>query len=112
MSRHKKSGDVELGQLEGAYDWLAGVEKDYNVSTRCIMVPTTLNARWSVRMVAEKWEAGKEPRIVAQVTQTYPSGGKQTLAGLMLAMAMSLERIVGNWALDVVGETRSAPQEA
>jgi len=63
-------------------------------------------------MVAEKWEAGKEPRIVAQITQTFPTGGKGSLAGLMLAMSMSLERIVGNWALGTAPETEGAPQEA
>jgi len=95
----------------GAWEWLADCEKSYKVFTRCEMRPKVGKSQWSVRMVAEVRNADGTMRTVAQVSQTFPTGGNQTLAGLVLAMAMSIERIVGHWALDQHGLTADAPNE-
>ena len=111
MSRMDSHVKHEVGLLNGAYEWLADTEKSYKVLTRCEIVPKTSNLLFSVRMVAEVREKDGKMRTVAQVSQTFPTSQTQTLAGLVLAMSISIERIVSHWALDAVGETRTAPQE-
>ena len=111
MSRKREASAVELGLLNGSYEWLADAEKSYRVFTRVILTPKAEKNLWSVRAVAEVREKDGTMRTVAQVTQTFPNSSNQTLAGLMLAMAMSIERITSHWALDQPGLTREAPQE-
>lgn len=110
MSRKQNPSDLEKGLLSGAYEWFADVEKGYQVFTHVILTPKASKNLWSVRAVAEVQGEGGVMRTVAQVTQTFPNTSNQTLAGLMLAMGMSIERIVSNWALDRPGLTRDTPQ--
>ena len=112
MSRKVEASAIEAGLLSGAHEWLADVEKSYRLFTRVILTPKAEKGRWSVRAVAEVRNADGTMRTVAQVTQTFPNGGKQTLAGLMLSMSMSIERITSNWALTAVEQVEEAPQEA
>jgi hypothetical protein len=111
MSRRQSSSDVEVGFLNGAHEWLAGVERDYKVFTRCEIVPKVGKGQFSVRMIACVAEKGGSMRVIAQITQTFPNVSNQTLAGLFLAQSMSLERIVSNWALDQVGLLSGALNE-
>lgn len=111
MSSKSRSGDVELGLLNGAWEWLAEAEKSYKLWTRVVLVPTTGKGRFSVRMTASLGISGANERIVAQVVRTFPSGGKQTLAGLMLDMALQLEKMVGQWALTAIEQDEAAPKE-
>lgn len=112
MSRKPENSDRELGLLNGAYEWLSDAEKSYRVFTRVILVPKAEKNRWSVRMVAEVREKDGTMRTVAQVSQMFPNSSNQTLAGLILAMSMSIERLTSHWALDAPGLTRDAPPEA
>lgn len=110
MSRKNEVAKVEVGLLNGAYEWLADTEKGYRVFTRVILTPKASKNLWSVRAVADVREKDGTMRTIAQVSQTFPSAHNQTLAGLMLAMSMSIERIVSHWALDQPGLTRDTPQ--
>jgi|SRR5215212_3494988 len=109
MSSKNKSSDREYGFLLGVYEYLADAESEYKVATRFEMVPTTGKGRFGVRMVAEVWSMDKPTRIVAQVVKTHPTAANQTLAGLMMEMAVLLSRMVGEWAEGEAEAINSTP---
>lgn len=111
MSRKQDKGEVEVGMMNGAWDWFAEVEGSYKLLTRVIIVPTVEKYRWSVRAVAEVVGGDGTVKTVAQITQRWPTSGTQTLSGLILAMSLSIERMAGEWALTSRAQEGSAPQE-
>lgn len=108
MAVDVKQLKAEEGLMQSAYEWLAGIEESYRLF---VVAETRLRARKGVFVVCMRADASNERnelRTVACVSQEWPTSQYQSLGGLFLALAMKLERLVGDWALDTHGLAAAA----
>lgn len=111
MAVDRKALQAEEGLMQSAYEWLSGIEESYRLF---VVSETRLRARKGVYRVEMRADASDEAgkmRTVAKVCQEWPTASYQSIGGLFLALAMQLERLVGDWALGVALEQGTATLE-
>lgn len=97
--------------LQGAWDWLADIERDHKVMVRYEIVPTANKYQFNVAALAEVAVRGGGMHLIAKVSQRFPSGQARSFVGLLVELSVKLDKLVEETALDRVGLTIEAPPQ-
>jgi hypothetical protein len=108
MAKRARDGDRDVELMKGGYEWLTTIERSHRLRTRVELTPTERRGVFSVKALAETLVSGKPGQTVCSVTAFYPNGDNQTLEGLILALALQLDRMVDSWVLDAPGVATAA----
>jgi len=108
VSNKTKERERDEGIMRGVWEWWNEQERDAGVDIKLEMEPNLSSSRYVVRLVARELRKPDKWVDVAAVTHTWPDAEGRTLPGLIMAMTLSLDRLLDDYMLDSHGLTRSA----
>jgi streptomycin 6-kinase len=107
VTTNRKQAEAEESMGKAAWDWWQGMEMGVNVDVTLTIERSKQKGVYALTLVAKDTVEDAANPIACRVVNTWPNSSQQTLAGLIFAMVMKLDRMVDEHALDRLNGERA-----